>query len=208
MVKAPDAVRSHTRRGPQNQERMIALRELWTIFASYFRVGLLTFGGGYSIIPMLEKEAINKYNWLTKEELLDFFAVSQCIPGVIATNMAVMVGNKVKKLSGAVAASVGVVMPSLLIIMIIAAFLQNFADLEIVQNAFWGIRVVVAALIFGVVLSMFKTGIVDKLTFVIFVVVFLCSVFLSLSPIWYVVGAALCGLAATRLRKAREGGAG
>ena len=190
---------------PQNKERMIALRELWTIFASFFRVGLLTFGGGYSIIPMLEKEAIN---WLTKEELLDFFAVSQCIPGVIATNMAVMVGNKVRKLSGAIAAAIGVVMPSLIIIMIIAAFLQNFANLEIVQNAFWGIRVVVAALIFGVVLSMFKTGIIDKLTFVIFVVVFLCSVFLSLSPIWYVVGAALCGLVATRLRKAREGGQG
>ena len=146
------------------------MRELWTIFASFFRVGLLTFGGGYSIIPMLEKEAINKYNWLTKEELLDFFAVSQCIPGVIATNMAVMVGNKVRKLSGAIAAAIGVVMPSLIIIMIIAAFLQNFANLEIVQNAFWGIRVVVAALIFGVVLNMFKTGIIDKLTFVIFVV--------------------------------------
>ena len=108
----------------------------------------------------------------------------------------------------AIAAAIGVVMPSLIIIMIIAAFLQNFANLEIVQNAFWGIRVVVAALIFGVVLSMFKTGIIDKLTFVIFVVVFLCSVFLSLSPIWYVVGAALCGLVATRLRKAREGGQG
>lgn len=180
------------------------MRELWTIFASFFRVGLLTFGGGYSIIPMLEKEAINKYNWLTKEELLDFFAVSQCIPGVIATNMAVMVGNKVKKAPGAIAASVGVVCPSLLIIMLIAAFLQNFADLVIVQNAFWGIRVVVAALIAGVVLSMFKTGVIDKVTFVVFVVVFLCSVLTSLSPVWYVIGAAVCGLVATRIREVRE----
>lgn len=181
------------------------MRELWTIFVSFFRVGLLTFGGGYSIIPMLEKEAINKYNWLTKEELLDFFAVSQCIPGVIATNMAVMVGNKVKKAPGAIAASVGVVCPSLIIIMLIAAFLQNFADLAIVQNAFWGIRVVVAALIAGVVLSMFKTGVIDKVTFVVFAVVFLCSVLIDVSPVWYVVGAAVCGLVVTRIRETREG---
>ncbi len=182
-------------------KKVIALHELWTIFASFFRVGLLTFGGGYSIIPMLEKEAIQKYGWLTKEELLDFFAVSQCIPGVIATNMAVMVGNKVKKTSGAIAASAGVVCPSLIIIMVIAAFLQNFADFPIVQNAFWGIRVVVAALIAGVVLSMFKTGVIDKLTFCIFIIVFACSVFLSLSPIWYVLGSALCGVVATRIRE-------
>lgn len=184
---------------------MICLRELWTIFASFFRVGLLTFGGGYSIIPMLEKEAINKFHWLTREELLDFFAVSQCIPGVIATNMAVLVGSKVKKAPGAIAASAGVVCPSLLIIMLIAAFLQNFADLVIVQNAFWGIRVVVAALIAGVVITMFKTGVIDKLTFGIFIVVFLCSVLLKLSPVWYVLGSALCGLAATRLREGRKG---
>lgn len=177
------------------------MRELWTIFASFFRVGLLTFGGGYSIIPMLEKEAIEKYHWLTKEELLDFFAVSQCIPGIIATNMAVMIGNKTRKASGAIAASAGVVAPSLLIIMIIAAFLQNFADIPAVQNAFWGIRVVVAALIAGVVLSMFKTGVIDKLTFVIFIVVFVCSVFLSISPVFYVIGSAVCGLAASKLRE-------
>lgn len=184
------------------------MHDVWTIFASFFRVGLLTFGGGYSIIPMLEKEAINKYNWLTKEELLDFFAVSQCIPGIIATNMAVMVGNKVKKAPGAAAASLGVVTPSLIIIMLIAAFLQNFAHLAIVQNAFWGIRVVVAALIAGVVLSMFKTGVIDKLTFVIFIAVFLCSIFLGISPVWYVLGSAACGLIAKRIQAARKGGQG
>lgn len=180
------------------------MQELLRIFFSFFRVGALTFGGGYSIIPMLEKEAIDRYHWVTKEELLDFFAVSQCIPGIIASNMAIMVGNKIKKAPGAVAAAAGVITPSILIIMIIAAFLENFSHLSIVQNAFWGIRVIVAALIVSVIINMLKTGVIDKLTFVIFIAVFLCATLLSLSPIWYVVGAALCGLLASRLRKGRN----
>ena len=167
-------------------------------------MGALTFGGGYSIIPMLEKEAIDRYQWVTKEELLDFFAVSQGIPGIIASNMAIMVGNKIKKAPGAVAAAAGVITPSILIIMIIAAFLENFSHLSVVQNAFWGIRVIVAALIVSVIVNMLKTGVIDKLTFVIFIAVFLCSTLLSLSPIWYVVAAALCGLLASRLRKGGE----
>ena len=186
--------------------KVIVLRELWTIYASFFRVGLLTFGGGYSIIPMLEKEAINKYHWLDKEELLDFFAIGQCVPGLIATNMAVMVGNKARKAPGSIAAAAGVVTPSLIIIMLIAAFLNNFADLAIVQDAFWGIRVIVAALIAGVVFSMFKTGVIDKLTFCIFAFVFACSIFLDISPIFYVVGAALCGIIAKRGGKKEGGG--
>lgn len=180
------------------------MRELLRIYASFFRVGLLTFGGGYSIIPMLEKEAINKYNWVTKEELLDFFAVSQCIPGIIASNMAVMVGNKVRKAAGATAAVFGVVSPSLIIIMVIAAFLKNFASYEVVQNAFWGIRVVVGALIAGVVINMFKVGVIDKLTFAILAIVFVGSLFLGISPIWYILGAALCGILARHLRRGGE----
>ena len=181
------------------------MRALLRIYCAFFRVGALTFGGGYSIIPMLEKEAIDRYHWLTKEELLDFFDVSQCIPGIIASNMAIMVGNKARGVSGAVTAAFGVISPSILIIMIIAAFLKNFSHLAIVQNAFWGIRVVVAALIVSVIINMLKTGVIDKVTAAIFVAVFLCATLLPLSPIWYVVGAALCGLIVSRIRKGRKG---
>lgn len=185
------------------------LRALLRIYCSFFRVGALTFGGGYSIIPMLEKEAIDRYRWLNKEELLDFFAVSQCIPGIIASNMAIMVGNKAGGVPGAAAAVLGVISPSVLIIMSIAAFLANFSDLAIVQNAFWGIRVIVAALIVSVILNMLKTGVIDKVTAVIFAAVFLCSTLLpllplSVSPIWYVLGSALCGLIVDRIRKGRK----
>lgn len=195
---------SRLKRRFDNRE-VFSLRALLRIYCAFFRVGALTFGGGYSIIPMLEKEAIDRYHWLTKEELLDFFAVSQCIPGIIASNMAIMVGNKARGVSGAVTAAFGVISPSILIIMIIAAFLKNFSHLAIVQNAFWGIRVVVAALIVSVIINMLKTGVIDKVTAAIFVAVFLCATLLPLSPIWYVVGAALCGLIVSRIRKGRKG---
>jgi len=170
------------------------MKELLELFLAFARIGGLTFGGGYAMLPMLQREVVENKGWATEAELMDYYAVGQCIPGVIAVNTAVFVGNKVKGLIGAIAASLGVVAPSLVIIVAIAAFIQSFSELEIVQNAFAGIRVAVCVLIFTAVVKLFKKAIIDKFTFVLFAVVFLLSIFLDVSPIIFVVAAAVLGI--------------
>ena len=116
---------------------------LLDLFCAFFRIGLFTFGGGYAMLPLLQREIVEKKKWATEEEMLDYFAVGQCTPGVIAVNTATFVGFKEKKLSGAIFATLGIVSPSLVIITVIAALLSNFAHIAAVQNAFAGIRVAV-----------------------------------------------------------------
>lgn len=170
------------------------MKELMELFLAFAKVGVLTFGGGYAMLPILQREVVENKGWVTEAELMDYYAVGQCIPGVIASNTAVFIGNKIKGLAGAVAASFGVVTPSLFIIIAIAAFIQSFSDLEIVQNAFAGIRVGVCVLIFSAVAKLFKKAIVDKFTFVLFAAVLLLSVFTDISPIVFVVLAAVLGI--------------
>ena len=170
------------------------MKELFELFLAFARIGGLTFGGGYAMLPMLQREAVEKQDWVTEEELMDYYAVGQCIPGVIAVNTATFIGNKVKGLPGAIAASLGVISPSLVIIIAIAAFIQSFSDLPIVQNAFAGIRVGVCVLILSAVLKLFKKAIIDKFTLGLFAVVFLLSIFTDISPIVFVIVSALAGI--------------
>lgn len=170
------------------------MKELAELFLAFARIGGLTFGGGYAMLPMLQREAVEKKGWVTEEELMDYYAVGQCIPGVIAVNSAVFIGTKVKGLAGAIAASLGVISPSIVIIVAIAAFIQSFSDLPIVQNAFAGIRVGVCVLILSAVLKLFKKTIIDKFTFGLFAVVFALSVFTDISPILFVILAAIAGI--------------
>ena len=128
------------------------MKELIELFLAFARIGGLTFGGGYAMLPMLQREVVENKKWATEAELMDYYAVGQCIPGVIAVNTAVFVGNKVRGLLGAIAASLGVISPSIAIIVAIAAFIQSFSELEIVQNAFAGIRVAVCVLILTAVM--------------------------------------------------------
>lgn len=176
------------------------MNELLELFLSFARVGVLTFGGGYAMLPMLQKEVVEKHRWATEEELMDYFAVGQCVPGVIAVNSATFVGNKIKGFLGAIAASLGVVSPSLLIIITIAAFIQSFSELEIVQNAFAGIRVAVCVLIFSAVIKLFKKAVVDKFTFALFAVVFILSVFSDISPVLFVILATVLGIIANTFK--------
>lgn len=170
------------------------MKELIELFLAFARIGGLTFGGGYAMLPMLQREVVENKKWATEAELMDYYAVGQCIPGVIAVNTAVFVGNKVKGLLGAIAASLGVVAPSLAIIIAIAAFIQSFSELEIVQNAFAGIRVAVCVLIFTAIVKLFKKAIVDKFTFILFAIVFVLTVFVDISPIIFVILAAIAGI--------------
>lgn len=150
-------------------------------------------------MPMLQKEVVEKYKWATQQEIMDFYALGQCTPGIIACNTATFVGYQIKGIWGAIAAVLGVATPSLVIITIIAMFLEGFTDIPAVINAFAGIRIAVSALITSSVISLYKTSIIDKITMLIFVTVFVVSVFTSFSPILVVILAGICGVAAKRL---------
>lgn len=180
---------------------------LLDLFCTFFRIGLFTFGGGYAMLPLLQREIVEKKKWATEEELLDYFAVGQCTPGIIAVNTATFVGFKEKKLSGAIFATLGVVAPSLVIITVIAALLSNFAHIAAVQNAFAGIRVAVCVLILNSIVKLWKKSVVDKLTLGVFLVVFFGSVLLShVSPVVFVVAAAVLGVVVrVWLRTGKEG---
>lgn len=180
---------------------------LLDLFCAFFRIGLFTFGGGYAMLPLLQREIVEKKKWATEEELLDYFAVGQCTPGIIAVNTATFVGFKEKKLSGAIFATLGIVSPSLVIITVIAALLSNFAHIATVQNAFAGIRVAVCVLILNSIVKLWKKSVVDKLTFAVFLAVFIGSVLLShVSPVVFIVAAAVLGIVVrVWLRTGKEG---
>ena len=113
------------------------IKSLFQLFITFARIGGLTFGGGYAMLPMLQREVVKNHQWATEEELMDYYAVGQCTPGVIAVNTATFVGNKLFSTLGGIVATLGVIFPSLVIITIIAAFISNFASLEIVATFGW-----------------------------------------------------------------------
>lgn len=170
------------------------LGQLWELFITFAIVGVTTFGGGYAMLPALQREVVDKRKWASDEEIMDWYAIGQCTPGVIAVNTATFVGQKQAGVIGGIFATLGVVFPSLVIITVIAAFIQNFAHLPVVQKAFAGIRVCVCVLILNAVVKLWKKSVVDWKTLVIFLIVFLGSVFFDVSPVLYVVAAAVLGI--------------
>lgn len=164
------------------------------LFLTFARIGGLTFGGGYAMLPMLQREVVEKRSWATEEELMNYYAIGQCTPGIIAVNTATFVGQKTAGILGGIIATLGVAFPSLVIICIITAFIQNFAELAVVQNAFAGIRVCVCVLIFNAVLKLWKKSVVDKATAVICILILLGSILTDLSPILFVIVAGVLGV--------------
>lgn len=170
------------------------MNTLIDLFFTFCRIGGLTFGGGYAMLPIIQKEIVEEKKWATEEEVLDYYAVGQCTPGIIAVNTATFIGYKVHGIIGAIVATLGVVFPSLIIITIIAALLKNFANYSIVQHAFSGIRVVVIALIVSAILKLAKTSIKNSTTLIIAIIAFILVAFVNLSPIYIVIAAACIGL--------------
>ena len=164
------------------------------LFTSFAKVGVMTFGGGYAMLPMLQREIVENKNWASEGELTDYFAIGQCTPGVIAVNTATFIGRKIKGISGGIIATLGVVFPSFVIISVIAALISNFAHIPAVGHAFAGIRICVCVLILNAVVKLWKKTIVDIKTAAIFAVVFILSVFIDLSPVIFVILAAIAGL--------------
>lgn len=174
------------------------MKELWELFVVFMRMGAFTFGGGYAMLPIIQKEIVEKRNWATNEEIMDYYAIGQMTPGIIAVNTATFIGYKLKGIIGGIVATLGMVTPSLVIITIIAAFFKNFAHYPVVQHAFGGIRLVVIALIIQTVYTMAKKTIHDKLTIALFVVGFILLIVTPISPVWIIVCSALIGLVASR----------
>ena len=174
------------------------MKQYWELFLAFARVGVMTFGGGYAMIPILEREIVDKHGWATEEELMDYYAVGQCTPGVIAVNTATFIGYKLLGTLGGIVATLGVIFPSVVIITVIAGVLKTFAEVPAVKSAFAGIRVCVCVLIFNAVLKLWKKAVVDKATLVMFLAVFLLSVFFKISPVWFVVLCAAAGIVLTR----------
>lgn len=180
---------------------------LLKLYAAFFRIGIVMFGGGYAMMPLLQAEIVQKHKWTTEEEILNYFAVGQCTPGIIAVNTATFVGYKQKKISGAIMATLGMVSPSILIILAIASVLEQFAGNVWVGHAFAGIRVAVCALVLNSIVKLWKSTIRNKWGILLFLISFVLIVFVDLSTVWLVVGAIAAGLL-YQVAKERRGKAG
>ena len=156
------------------------------------------------MLPVIQKELVEKRGWATDEELMDYLAIGQCTPGLIAINTATFIGEKRKGVIGDIVATLGFVTPALITIMIVAALLQNFADYPAVQNAFAGIRVCVCVLILNAVLKLWKKPVTDKITLLIFAAVFLLTVFTAVSPAVLVIVSGVAGIFIKQFTEGRD----
>lgn len=164
------------------------------LFCTFFKIGICTFGGGYAMLPMLEREIVEKNNWATNDEILNYYAIGQCTPGIIAVNVSTFIGYKLHGVLGAIFSTLGLITPSLIIITFIASILDNIAQTPIVIHIFNGIQLVVLALVLNAVIKIWKGSIKDILSFSIFLVVIILSLLFNLSPTIGVIIAALLGL--------------
>lgn len=188
---------------------MTKSKELIKLFFSFFKIGAITFGGGYAMLPMLEREVVVKHKWATMEELMDYFAIGQCTPGVIAVNTATFVGYKKYGNIGGIVATLGVICPSVIIISLIASVLSAIYDNPIAQHAFAGIGVAVCAILIQAILKIGKAGLSDWFTWVVAAVAFMLSMFFKVSTIIIIViagAAALVYKAVTKRIRAEKGG--
>ena len=166
---------------------MVSMEELLKLFLVFCRIGAFTFGGGYAMLPIIQREVVDKYKWATDEEVIDYYAIGQCTPGIIAVNTATFIGYKRKGIIGAIVATAGIVFPSVIIITAIAAYLINIQDYAVVGHAFGGIRVAVTALILNTVIKLTKTSVTEWLGIILFITSFLAVTFLTVSPIIVIV---------------------
>ena len=172
------------------------------LYVTFMKIGAVMFGGGYSMLPLLMRELVDNKKWCTEEEVLDYFSLAQCTPGVIAINSATFVGYKRGKLLGVIVASLGVVTVPLIIITIIAAVLQNLMAYPLVQHIFAGVRVAVAALMTVTIIRLIKKAAKDPISWGIVIVSFLLLAVVGLDSVWLVILAAAFGILVGRWRKA------
>lgn len=170
------------------------MKDLWKLYAAFFRIGGLTFGGGLTMLPMLKYELVEKNGWVTEEELLDYYAVGQCTPGIIAVNVSTFVGFRKKGIPGAIFSTLGMISPSLIIVSILAFFLEQFMSNQIVAHAVGGIKVVVCALMLQTVITMAKKNLVSAVCYVVAILAFLLALFTPIPTVLLVLVAGIVGI--------------
>ena len=175
-------------------EKFSPVKNLWELFCVFFKIGAVTFGGGLAMLPIIEKELVVKRDWISKEKLLDYFAIGQVTPGIIAVNVATFLGYSRAGVFGACFATLGVVTPSIIIISIIAKFLAGFSDIVYVKKALAGINVVVSALLVKVLWGFRKNIFKSFLSFVMFAFAFIGITFLDFNTVIVVIFSILCGV--------------
>lgn len=166
---------------------------IWELIVTFFKMGLFTFGGGYAMLPLLQREVVEKKGWATEQELLDYYAIGQSTPGIIAVNTASFIGYFQAGIPGAILATIGLVLPSIIIILLVASVLHRYTDLPTLQHAFAGIRVAVSALVSFSIYRLGKAGIIDTFAFIWAILTFLAIAFFNISPLWIVVSSFVIG---------------
>ena len=181
------------------------MKELLDLYLSFFKMGAVTFGGGYTMLPILKRECVENKKWVTDEQVMDFYAVSQGLPGIIAVNVSVFIGYHVKRVPGGVAAAIGCISPCILIISAVAAFFTSFQDNVFVKEAMAGVSICVVALILDAVIGLWHKGVTDKLGAAICAAAFALTEFTSVSPVLVVVGSAAVGVLYKNMIVMKEG---
>ena len=177
------------------------LKILWQVFASFFKIGAFTFGGGYAMIPLIQNEAVEKRGWVTDDDILEVIAIAESTPGPIAINSATFVGYRAAGVLGSVCATLGVVLPSFVIILLISFVLKQFQDIKAVQYAFQGIRAGVLALLCKSLWTMYKKSPKGWVSYMVMAAAFVLTAFLGVNVIFVVVGCAVFGLITSRYMK-------
>ena len=176
---------------------------LLKLFSTFFKIGLFTFGGGYAMIPLIEREVVQRYRWVSDTEFVDLLAIAQSAPGVFAVNISVFIGNKLRGMRGALSAAVGCVLPSVVIILLIALFFSRFRHIEVVNNIFMGIRPVVVALIAVPVFNVARSAGIGWSTLWIPVLSALLIVAFGVSPIYIILIAGIAGFVFGKIKNSR-----
>lgn len=180
------------------------VKKLLSLFLTFAKIGSITFGGGLTMLPLLTREIVVKKKWATEEELLDYYAVGQCTPGIIAVNTATFIGYYQAGVLGGIFATVGMVFPSIVIILIVASVLQQFMEYQIVASALMGIRAVVCALLSHTVITLGKKSLVDKITVVLFIIGAVLSFVLDITPIIIVIIGGVIGIIVGKIREVKS----
>ena len=169
-------------------------KTFWNIYKTFFKVGTLLLGGGYVILPLLQSELVDKKKWATNDELCEYYALGQSVPGIIAANMSIFVGYKLLKQKGAIAAATGIVTPAFMAIVLIARVLSELVHFHIVKSIFWGVGIGVVILVFLAVKEMWNKSVVDKFSFAIAAAAFTLSAFFKVSPVILIITSSILGI--------------
>lgn len=170
------------------------MKVLLELFWTFFKIGGLTIGGGYVMLPLIQKEVVEVKGWVTEEEVIDYYAIGQSTPGIIAVNTATFIGYKLKKIPGAIAGTLGMITPSVIIIIFVALFFNYFIEVPLIQSAFKGIRVAVIALLIQAVVKMGKKAIKDWMGMALALIAFCVVAFQNISLIWIIITSSVVGI--------------